>query len=61
MEGLQATTNLGALHKSGLRSTKPCVVEYFRCNSAHCFGVDKLVEPYVHASQATSRAAWASI
>eukprot|EP00965_Chrysotila_dentata_P114412 3781733-Pleurochrysis_carterae.AAC.1 len=45
LEGLQATTNLGALHKSGLLSSKLCVVEYFRCNSARRFGVDKLAEP----------------
>eukprot|EP00965_Chrysotila_dentata_P010804 351120-Pleurochrysis_carterae.AAC.1 len=45
IKGLQATTNLGALHKSAQRSTKPCVVEYFRCNSARRFGVDMLVEP----------------
>eukprot|EP00965_Chrysotila_dentata_P006581 215075-Pleurochrysis_carterae.AAC.1 len=45
MEGPQATTNLGALHKSGLRSTTSCVVEYFRCYSARRFCVDKLVEP----------------
>eukprot|EP00965_Chrysotila_dentata_P091997 3036930-Pleurochrysis_carterae.AAC.1 len=47
MQGLQVTTKPGALHKSGLRFTETCVVEYFGCNLAHCFGVDKLVELFV--------------
>eukprot|EP00965_Chrysotila_dentata_P066976 2217224-Pleurochrysis_carterae.AAC.1 len=45
LKGLQETTNPGALHKSGLRSTKSCAVEYFCCKLAYRFGVHKLVEP----------------
>ena len=44
MEGPGPTSNAGALHKSGLRSTKSHMVEQFRLNFTPRFCVDSLVE-----------------
>eukprot|EP00965_Chrysotila_dentata_P103569 3418475-Pleurochrysis_carterae.AAC.1 len=43
MEGPGPTSNAGALHKSGLRSTKSHIVEQFRLSLTHRFCVDRLV------------------
>eukprot|EP00965_Chrysotila_dentata_P064365 2132662-Pleurochrysis_carterae.AAC.1 len=44
MEDPGDTTNAGALHNSGLRSTKSHVLEQFRRNITCRFCVDSLVE-----------------
>eukprot|EP00965_Chrysotila_dentata_P047668 1581276-Pleurochrysis_carterae.AAC.1 len=44
MEGPGPTSNAGALHISGLRSTKSHIVEQFRLSFSHFFCVDRLVE-----------------
>eukprot|EP00965_Chrysotila_dentata_P119013 3934749-Pleurochrysis_carterae.AAC.1 len=44
MEGPGPTSNAGALHRSGPRSTKSHIVEQFRLSFTHRPCVDRLVE-----------------